>query len=78
MVALTYATATPAGTARKVTKTAAPAKAARKTFFARFFDAVMEARMRQAQREIRLYTRALPEDSPFGPQDKSGTPRGGW
>lgn len=53
MVALTY------GTAPTATKTAAATevKAPAKGFFARFVEAMMEARMKQAQREIRLYTK---------------------
>lgn len=42
---------------------AAPAQtvaAPRKTWFARFMDALIEARMRQAQREIRLHIGLLP------------------
>ena len=64
MVALTYSEA-PAVTAAKSGVTAAktaPAtgvQAPRKGFFARFLDAMMEARMKQAQREIRLYGRNL-------------------
>ena len=58
MVALTYGNASPAATVAAVTETKAPAKG----FFARFFDAVMEARMQQAQREIRMYTRLAPLD----------------
>lgn len=61
MVALTYSEA-PAVTSAKVAAKTAPAaevQAPRKGFFARFLDAMMEARMKQAQREIRLYGRPL-------------------
>ncbi|WP_137043744.1 hypothetical protein [Pseudolabrys sp. FHR47] len=55
MVALTYGNAPTAAksAAKAATETRAPAKG----FFARLLDAMMEARMKQAQREIRLYTR---------------------
>jgi len=39
---------------------AAPA-APRKNWFARFYDALVEARMQQAMREIRLHQHLLPE-----------------
>jgi len=60
MVALTYGEARVARieTAPK-TVAAAETQAPRKSFFRRFFDAMMEARMQQAQREIRLYTRLV-------------------
>jgi len=61
MVALTYSEA-PAATAAKVGVKTAPAAevlAPRKSFFARFLDAMMDARLKQAQREIRLYARNL-------------------
>lgn len=53
MVALTYGNAPTAAKTVAATETQAPAKG----FFRRFLDAMMEARMKQAQREIRLYTR---------------------
>ena len=59
MVALTYSEA-PAATATK-TATVAEVKAPRAGFFARFLDAMMEARLKQAQREIRLYSRHIGE-----------------
>lgn len=40
----------------------APKTAARKGIFARFYDALMEARMRQAVREIRMHQHLLPEN----------------
>jgi hypothetical protein len=45
-------------------KAAAPAAAAsRKGLFARFYDALIEARMRQAMRELALHRHLMPEDS---------------
>jgi len=63
MVALTYSEA-PAATATKPAVKTAPAadvQAPRKGFFARFLAAMMEARMKQAEREIRLYGRRIGE-----------------
>lgn len=54
MVALTYGNA-PTAAKTAATETPAPAKG----FFARFFEALMDARMKQAQREIRLYGRLV-------------------
>lgn len=67
MVALTY------GTAPTATKTAAATevKAPAKGFFARFLDAMMEARMQQARREMRLYGR-LVTPLEFADDDKAG------
>lgn len=64
MVALTYSDASAArvDTATPAAETQAP----RKSFITRFLEAMMEARMRQAQREIRLYTRLAPLDSDKG------------
>ena len=55
MVAVTY------GSARITTASAAPAKieTARKGFFARFMQAMMDARLRQAYREIELHQHLL-------------------
>ncbi|MGE0563692.1 MAG: hypothetical protein AB7O50_04185 [Pseudolabrys sp.] len=50
MVAITYGVARAAVTAAKTGETAT-----RKGFFARLFDALVAARMRQAEREIALY-----------------------
>ena len=61
MVALTYGDArvADADTApNEAAKTAAAAP--RKAWYVRLFDAMMEARMQQAQREIRMYTRLMP------------------
>jgi len=55
MVALTYANASTPAKVAASTETKAPAKG----FFARFLDALMEARMQQARREMRLYGRLV-------------------
>ena len=45
-------------------KTAAPrAAAARKGLLARFYDALIEARMRQAMRELAIHRHLMPENS---------------
>ena len=85
MVALTYGDARVATPESKIATKNAPktaiAAAPRPSWFARFFAAMMEARMRQAEREIKLHTRLLPrvrveqDQLPFG---NSETPRGGW
>ncbi len=51
MVALTYGNAPTATKTVAATETQAPAKG----FFRRALEAMMEARMKQAEREIRLY-----------------------
>jgi len=53
MVALTYTNAPSAANTVAATETQAPAKG----FFRRMLEAMMEARLKQAQREVRLYTR---------------------
>lgn len=81
MVALTYGdarVATPESkTAAKIATKAAPKAAAstapRQTWFARFLAAMMESRMRQAEREVRLYA---PQMLPLLRED-SNTPHGG-
>lgn len=87
MVALTYGDTRVSGVETKTaTKTAsknATAAAPGKTWLARFFAAMMESRMRQAEREIRLYARLLPPlhveqaELPFQDVTKD-SPRGGW
>lgn len=85
MVALTYGDARVAMPESKIaTKTATKTAAApRKTWLARFFDALMESRMRQAEREIRLYAPLLrqvrdeQDQLPFT-SASNDTPRGGW
>jgi len=60
MVAVTYGVAR-VPTAEPVAKVArAQAAAPRKSWFARFMAALIEARMQQARREIRLHTGLLP------------------
>jgi hypothetical protein len=84
MVALTYgdgrvSSAETKTSVRNATIPVTPAKSR----FARFLAAMMESRMRQAEREIRLHARLLPPlhieraELPF--QDVTAeTPRGGW
>lgn len=89
MVALTYGdarvpsvdTATQAAT--KAPAVGAEAAAPRKHWFVRFFEALIEARMKQAEREVRMYTKLLPytvdENGNYKPRSgTSETPRGGW
>ena len=50
--------------AKSSPKAAAPqAAASGKGLFARFYDALIEARMRQAMRELALHRHLLPENS---------------
>jgi hypothetical protein len=75
MVALTYGdsrVSTPESTAATKPKTAAAA-APRVTWFSRFLVAMKESRMRQAEREIRLYA---PQMLPLL-RDNGNTPHGG-
>ncbi len=78
MVALTYGDTRVSGVETKTaTKTASKVETApRRSWFARFMDALMESRMRQAEREIRLHAPYYvpPADVPTG----NDTPRGGW
>lgn len=86
MVALTYGDTRVSGVETK-TATKTPTKtvattAPRPGFFARFYAALMESRMRQAEREIRLHAPLLrplhdAQDLPFQSVSKD-TPRGGW
>ncbi len=83
MVAVTYGvarvpTAAPAAKAARA-KTAAPGK----SWFARFMDALIESRMQQARREIRMHTELLPFslDERGNRLVKTGSgdmPFGGW
>jgi hypothetical protein len=57
MNALTYDLRTAAATAKKV-EPAAP----KKGFWTRVLDALIEARIRQAEREIRMHAHLLPAD----------------
>jgi len=57
MVAVTYGVARgPAGQSAERAEAAAP----RKSWFARVLDAMIEARMQQARREIAMHTQLLP------------------
>lgn len=82
MVAVTYGVAGVGDVAS--TKAARPADAApRKSWFTRFFEALIESRMEQARREIRLHTRLLPytvdADGNVRIKTASGDmPVGGW
>jgi hypothetical protein len=92
MTALTYddtRVSTPESKiATKIATKAAPKKsvvteAPRQGFFARLLTAILEARLRQAEREIRLHTRLLPRvrgEQAESPSKSTGsdTPRGGW
>lgn len=71
MVALTYGDTRVATPDVKTATTTAP----RQGFFGRFLAAMMEARMRQAEREIRLYTPRVMPLAPL-PADKDA-PHGG-
>ena len=83
MAALTYGDTRVAGV-DTAPKPAAkqPAAAPRKAWYLRLFDAMIEARMQQARREVRMYTRLMP----YTVDDKgnrilktdANTPFGGW
>ena len=79
MVAVTYGVARVLGTSTAEAKVAAP----RKSGWARFLDALIQSRMRQAQREIRMHIPLLP----FSLEERGGRlvktppadmPFGGW
>lgn len=57
MAAITYGAGAPAATAKAAAKPAAT-----KSFFARMWDAMIEARMRQAMREVALHRHLLPAE----------------
>jgi hypothetical protein len=59
MTAITHDLRMAAATA----KAAAPAQPAKKGFWARLFDAFVEARMRQVEREILAYRHLVPESA---------------
>jgi hypothetical protein len=59
MVAVTYGTARVAAGKAEAKSQRAEKAAPAKGWFARFIDAVMEARMQQARREIALHARLL-------------------
>jgi hypothetical protein len=60
MAAITYGTHG-ATAAKKISETSAK----KAGLFARFWGAIVEARMRQAEREIRMYKHLLPADYEF-------------
>jgi hypothetical protein len=82
MVALTYGDSRVSGIDTKTATSNAAAAAPAKSWFARFLAAMMESRMRQAEREVRLYARLLPlhteqGELPFQDVGKDQA-RGGW
>jgi len=82
MVALTYGDTRVSGVETKTATKTAPntVVAARPGFFARFMAAMMEARMRQAERELRLFQNmnVVPVDAVADERATTETPRGGW
>jgi hypothetical protein len=78
MVAVTFGGARAAASAAVDTKTAAKGKG----FFARVFDAIADAQMKRAKRELALHGHLLPRDFTFDPMNWSGKedqePFGGW
>jgi hypothetical protein len=82
MVAVTYGDARVA--ARTVVKAARPeAGVSRKSFFARFMDALIESRVRQARREIARHAHLLPysldeRGNRLVRMAKADMPFGGW
>ena len=80
MVALTYSDTRVAGVGATPEEAAKPA-APRKPWYARLFDAMVEARMQQARREIRLYTQLMPytvDEKGFPVLKKNDQTIGGW
>jgi hypothetical protein len=53
----------PLAETKSSTKSPTKAAASRKSLLARFYDALIEARMRQAMRELALHRHLLPENS---------------
>lgn len=86
MVALTYGdtrVATPESKiATKVASKTPVATVPRQSFFARLLKAMAESRMRQAEREIRLYAPRLILPAQYDAEGNlrmdTNTPRGGW
>ena len=81
MVAVTYDTARVA--ARQAVKAARAEAAARKPWYARLMDALIEARMQQARREIARHVELLPytldeRGNRLVKIGKSEMPFGGW
>ncbi len=62
---------TEAKTGSKTATKTAPGKG----LFARFFDAMIEARMRQAMRELAMHRHLLPDDTTFGSDGRLIIPR---
>lgn len=84
MVALTYGDARLGNVeqaSQAVGKTAAVALPS-KAWYVRLFDAMVAARMQQAEREIRLYTRLMPytldENGQRILKSETNSPVGGW
>lgn len=83
MVALTYGDTRVSGVDTKTATTNVTTAAPAKSWFARFLTAMMESRMRQAEREVRLYARLSPPlhieqaELPFHDVGKDQS-RGGW
>ncbi len=82
MVAITYGVAR-APAVDAAAQTTAAAAAPRKHWFLRLVEAMMAARLQQAQREIRMYTRLMPYtvDEKGNRKLKTQTgdmPFGGW
>ncbi len=75
MVAVTYG--------REVTSPAAAAPPKRKSAFARFYNALVESRMRAAERQIALYRHLLPGQleaagDRLTQRNEDKLPFGGW
>ncbi|HEY1311304.1 MAG TPA: hypothetical protein VGF02_10175 [Pseudolabrys sp.] len=85
MVAVTYGVArVPAAEAApKAASKTGPKAAPRKSWFSHFIDVLIEARMMQAQREIRMQTRMMPftldeSGNKIVRTDSGDMPLGGW
>ncbi|OYY06794.1 MAG: hypothetical protein B7Y70_16010 [Rhizobiales bacterium 35-68-8] len=81
MVALTYGDAR-LGNVEQAPQATAAAAMPRKAWYVRLFDAMVAARMQQAEREIRLYTRLMPytldESGQRILKTDTNSPVGGW
>jgi hypothetical protein len=85
MVAVTYGLArVPAAEAApKAAAKTGPKAAPRKSWFGHFINVLIEARMMQAQREIRMHTRSMPftldeSGDRIVRTDSGDMPFGGW
>ena len=83
MVAVTYGVARVPTAAPAAKAARADAAAPRKSWFARVLDALIEARMEQARREIRMHTQLLPytfdeRGNRLIKTDSGDMPFGGW